>query len=321
MTAVEGQTAKSGDAAGATGDSVDSADLAPPPSTFFQAIQQAATAVQEALDAGETLVEVEFPPLPAAQLESSAVGAYDVLDANIRLAVDFAKILSERDNVAIQFPDFEEKDRAVELNGESDTPAPGVRFGMLKAYSGNLLERLMAPRKEEVAIQKDDDILVVIGASAQELPDVEALVAQAKELGKPVILFNLKLDSARGDLGLPAFPRKALHYRFLSTILPVYYLRTRSYTRSLKKPPYTVNYSGALYRVYPGPYQVLLDTSSGRYERLATRETRPALGEVRDTLTEGLDIDVPFKQFLGVSTTWWEAEDGLSKQSSDKWRS
>lgn len=318
MTAVEGQTTKSENADTDAADEV----LAPPPSTFFQAISQAASAVQAALDAGETCVEVEFPPLPAAQLESSAVGAYDVLDANIRLSVDFAKIVAEKKgNVAILFPDFTEKDRAVELNGESDTPAPGVRFGILRPFTGNLLERLMAPRKEEPAVKDEDDILVVIGASAQELPDVEKLVLDAREAGKPVVLFNLKLDSARGDLGLPAFPRKMLHYRFLSNIIPVYYLRTRSYTRSLKKPPFTVNYSGALYRVFPGPYQILLDTPAGKYQRLATQPTRPALGAVRDTLTEGLDIDVPFKQFLGVSTTWWEGDEGLSKQTSDKWRS
>lgn len=295
------------------------ADPAPPPATFYQAIQQSVTAVQAAIADGEKLVEVEFPPLPAAQMESSAVGAYDVMDANIRLAVDFARPFARAGKrVAVQFPDFIEKDRAVGQNNEMDEPVEGIRFGTIRdSGRGGFLERIWTTKKLEPAVREDDDMFVVIGATCQELPDVEALVEEAGD--RPVVLFNLKLDSARGDLGLPAFPRKALHYRFLTKALPVYYLRTRTYSRSLKKPPYIVNYSGVLYRVYPGPYQVLLDTSAGAYRRLTTLDKRPSLGEVRDTLTEGLDIEVPFKEFLGQSKTWWESAPA-EKETSSKWR-
>lgn len=295
------------------------ADPAPPPATFYQAIQQSVTAVQAAIADGEKLVEVEFPPLPAAQMESSAVGAYDVMDANIRLAVDFARPFARAGKrVAVQFPDFIEKDRAVGQNNEMDEPVEGIRFGTIRdSGRGGFLERIWTTKKLEPAVREDDDMFVVIGATCQELPDVEALVEEAGD--RPVVLFNLKLDSARGDLGLPAFPRKALHYRFLTKALPVYYLRTRTYSRSLKKPPYIVNYSGVLYRVYPGPYQVLLDTSAGAYRRLTTLDKRPSLGEVRDTLTEGLDIEVPFKEFLGQSKTWWESAPA-EKETSNKWR-
>jgi hypothetical protein len=296
-----------------------SADIAPPPATFYQAIQQAVTAVRAGLDAGEQLLEVEFPPLPTAQMESSSVSAYDVMDANIKLAVDFARPFAKAGRrVAIQFPDFVEKDRAVEQNNEVEEPVEGVRFGTIRDSSrGGFLERIWSKPTLEAAVRDDDDMFVVIGASCQELPDVEALVGAAGS--RPVIFFNLKLDAARGDLGLPAFPRKALHYRFLTRVLPVYYLRTRTYSRSLKTPPYLVNYSGVLYRVYPGPYQVLLDTSAGAYRRLATLAERPSLGEVRDTLTEGLDIEVPFKEFLGQSKTWWESAP-QEKEASSKWR-
>lgn len=296
-----------------------SSDFAPPPATFFQAIQQAVSAVQAALEDGEKLVEIEFPPLPTAQMESSAVGAYDVMDANIRLSVDFARPFAKAGKrVAIQFPDFIEKDRAVGQNNEMEEPVEGIRFGTIRdSGRGGFLERIWTTKKMESATRDDDDIFVVIGATCQELPDVEKLVEDAG--GRPVVLFNLKLDSARGDLGLPAFPRKALHYRFLTKVLPVYYLRTRTYSRSLKKAPYIVNYSGVLYRVYPGPYQILLDTSAGAYRRLDTMDERPSLGEVRDALTEGLDIEVPFKEFLGQSKTWWESSSS-EKEESNKWR-
>lgn len=293
-------------------------NLAPPPSTFFQAIQQAVDATSAALSNNEKLLEIEFPPLPTSQLESSAVSSYDVLDANIRLAVDFAKAFAkEGKRVAIAFPDLIEKDRAVEQNNEMEEPLPGIRFSALKdATLSSFFERIWTKPAMEVAVRDDDDMFVVIGASAQELPDVERLVEAAGS--RPVVFFNLKLDVARGDLGLPAFPRKDMHKRFLSKILPVYYLRTRTYSRSLKISPYLISYSGALYRVYPGKYQILLDTAKGNYRRLETTEKRPALGEVRDVLTKGLEVDVPFKQFLGKSTTWWEDD---IPGASTTWRS
>ncbi len=71
-----------------------------------------------------------------------------------------------------------------------------------------------------------------------------------------VVLWNLELDSLRGDLGLPAFPSKEVHHAFLSTFRPVFYLRPRDYSKSVPVPPYLVNYSGALFREYPGPWQV-----------------------------------------------------------------
>ncbi|KAI0562666.1 hypothetical protein FGB62_55g138 [Gracilaria domingensis] len=298
--------------------------FAPPPSTFYQAIKQAQQAVTEAIKAGFRIIEVEFPPLPAAQLESSAVGAYDVSDANLRLAIDFSsKFAAEGKQVAIAFPDLIEKDRAVELNNESEEPIENVRFSAVKdSKKGAFLERLWVKPELEIAVRDEDDMFVVLGASCQELPDVERLVNDVGE--RPVILFNLKLDTARGDLGLPAFPRKDLHFRFLSKALPVYYLRTRTYSRSMTRPPYVVNFSGALYKVFPGPYQVLLDTSAGNYERLTTLEERPPLGQVRDILTDGLKIegvagkDASFLSKGYKSMTWWEED--RSKAVSQNWR-
>lgn len=265
---------------------------------------------------------MEFPPLPTSELESAAVGAYEVSDANLRLVIDFADRYAERgQRVVLAFPDRIERNRAE----DQYTPRDNIRLSCLRDSASTLwIERLWVKPTMEKAVTDEDDMFIVLGASCQELPDVERLVEAASN--RPVIFFNLKLDSARGDLGLPAFPRKDLHDRFLSKILPVYYLRTRTYSRSITRPPYVVNYSGALFRVFPGSYQVLLDTSAGNYRRLSTLNERPPLGEVRDILTDGMNLGDGEKKtknsfmYRGYkSRTWWEGD--RKSVMSNVWKS
>ena len=159
------------------------------------------------------------------------------------------------------------------------------------------------------------DLYMILVASAQELPDVEALADQVPN-DVPILFYNLKLDILRGDLGAPAFPPKAFHDRFLSQIKPVYYLRTRQYSRSTPTPPFLVNYQGCLFRSYPGTYQTLLDTGTGSYRRIAGTDLRPGLGEFKEILTQAVRDAGELPQteggaldFLRVgykTTTWWE---------------
>lgn len=44
--------------------------------------------------------------------------------------------------------------------------------------------------------------------------------------------------------------------RFLSKLRPVFFLRPRDYSKSVPVAPFIINYSGALFREYPGPWQV-----------------------------------------------------------------
>ena len=78
----------------------------------------------------------------------------------------------------------------------------------------------------------------------------------------------------RGDLGLPLFPPKDLHHRFLSKIKPVFLMRSRSFATSLRIPPFIVNYSGLLYRAYPGPYQCILNTGNGKSKTVSVNPLR-----------------------------------------------
>jgi hypothetical protein len=139
------------------------------------------------------------------------------------------------------------------------------------------------------------------------------------------VFFNLKLDVLRGDFGAPAFPKKEFQDRFLSRVKPVYYLRTRQYTRSTPKPPFMVNFQGCLFRAYPGQYQTLLDTGTGRYRRLVGSDIRPALGAFKEQLTDDLksqgilDDEGSTLSFLRTgykTTTWWEEE---RPEASKEW--
>ncbi|OEU23411.1 hypothetical protein FRACYDRAFT_274091 [Fragilariopsis cylindrus CCMP1102] len=244
-------------------------------------------------------------------------------------------------NVAILLPDEDEKCIAIErysgksrdqVNEDTYNVEPGVIVSSLRRGDPND-DRLIKPeqtflnlfgmgddssknRADAVKPMDGIDMYVIIVASAQELPDVEALSDQLPNV--PIIFYNLKLDVLRGDLGAPAFPPKSFQDRFLSKVKPVYYLRTRQYSRSLATPPFLMNYQGCLFRSYPGQYQTLLDTGTGSYRRIVGNDIRPGLGEFKEELTQALKDEGVLPQseggaldFLRVgykTTTWWEDE-------------
>lgn len=307
-----------------------------PPASFYELQQDCVRAVRLARRDGHPLLEIEYPPLPANVLDMDEVSAYDVTEANLKHAIDFSKgILTSGDvkKIAILFPDEAEAAFGVEKAG-SKSPYPGVTIGsLLGSEEGD--DRLFKP--EQVLLNlfgrrtgtvkplpENVDIAVCLTFSAQELPDIEEL-----HLVNPdttIIFFNLKLDVLRGDLGAPAFPGKDFQDRFLSRVKPVYYLRTRQYSRSTPNPPFIVNFQGCLFRVYPGEYQTLLDTGTGRYRRLLGSPIRPALGEFKQQLTNALVEQGVLKDegstlnFLRTgykTTTWWEEP---RENSSDAWR-
>lgn len=307
------------------------ADKTPPPSTFFECTLQAYNSAAAAIKDGYKLLEVEFPPLPAAEMASQASSANSIGSANINLATDVAKyFVREGKQVVILVPDKDELDLIEEGMGTL-SPAPNVTIRAVRARNsesaetmGELLLGIFSrAAKGRVLPWYNADIYISVITSGQELPDLEAL--HAADPDKPMIFFNLNLETHRGDLGLPAFPSKDLHYRFLSQIKPAYLLRTRQYAQTLSRPPFILNYQGALFRTYPGGYQCMLDTGNGRYRRVETSKNRPALNGFKEIITEALDVDdnetlAALRKGAFSKGTWWEKEENQVKEVSDNWR-
>ena len=165
-------------------------------------VEQAYISSKNALEKGYRLLEVEFPPIPQKALDNSALGADVILRAQIEHARDFARMF-ECKKVAIVFPDIVERNRFIEdgdvdvsMQSSSANPYAGTanyRYSALGGgYKGSWFYRLLVQQEYVPDVADEDDMFVVIGASAQELPEVRSLCEAAGD--RPVILFNLKLQ-------------------------------------------------------------------------------------------------------------------------------
>lgn len=300
------------------------------PASYAEMVDNAVDAVSAAITDGLRLLEVEFPALPV-KLDGYK-GSSDVfIDSNVQLALAAAKRLAARGRkVHIVLPDGGEYDRTYKMFKNSLQMAEGVTLGHLKeAAPPNPFAGLFgggAPPSREAG--QAADTYLFINATCVELINVKAYVEQipAEALAsKVLVLWNMELDTLRGDLGLPAFPSKDIQYQFLCRFRPVFYLRPRDYSKSVPVPPFIVNYSGALFREYPGPWQVMLKQDSGEYACIAEDKARYDLGEVKEELTVAMGLateaEGSLQQVLrrGVKTSTWY-EDDYDQEASHEWR-
>ena len=207
----------------------------------------------------------------------------------------------------------------------------GVSLGHLLECRPTLLSSIAAAFSggeegpDPAACAAAADLFLVINASTVELADLEAYSEQSVR-GRPLITWNMEMDLLRADLGLLGFPPKDLQYRFLSAFKPVFYIRQRDYSKTVAVAPFIINYSGALFREYPGPWQVMLRQDNGVYACVAEdADRRYGLGEFKAELTRAMGLDTEAEgstmAFLRTgykTSTWWE--DDADKEESDGWR-
>jgi len=303
--------------------------LSNPPSTFLDCVKQAAVATKQAIVDKNILMEVEFPPLPLEFLEDSSSSARDIADANTRWAIEFSKTFTASGmRVSIIYPDQAELDDAIRYVDMGDTTTPFTNITLATIRSDSIknaksldqivLSILGATVAGTVEAVPNTDLYVALVSSTQELTDLEKLHLLSPNI--PIVFFNLRLDILRGDLGLPLFPGRDLHYRFLSSIKPVYLMRSRAFATSLRRPPFIVNYSGLLYRAYPEPFQCILNTGEGKNRLAKTCDERPTNKGFRDALTSTLRVPgVPPEELQTEGNlVWWEKD--INKEMSPNWR-
>ncbi|KAI3429306.1 hypothetical protein D9Q98_005401 [Chlorella vulgaris] len=243
---------------------------APFPSDYNQAVRQAQAAVQAALADGEKLLEVEFPTASLAAVAGDAEGANE-MTYSLNFLRQFMRGWQQQANTTrIFFPDNTEM--GVALRGKAMDPAAGswtldavfegssFKFGYLMKPNP-FLDMGITIGKINAADQLDgnEDLLVMAYPhfNPQEMLEVAQIHEHLASIGNKdaaIVTFNAELDRIRTGYYPPFFYPAIgkIAKSFLPKFTTAYYLKN-----------FKGSSGGAIFRCYPGPFQIYSRTRAG----------------------------------------------------------
>lgn len=254
---------------------------------------QVHTAVQSALSDGHVLLEVEMPLASGLGVNSGDSIAISEYNANMQALRKFTRLwewLGTESSVRVFFPDAAEA--SIAINGAGLNPVSGqweqrptfddfggeidylLRDDILSQTSrrsyglAELPEKLTGKREVEETAEIDDR-LYVIGYPYDNSDEMVTVMKLWDAHARPTIVFNGNLDSIRTGF-FPFGAGRKLKQEFVPSFETAYYIH---FFRSATAP-------GALFRAYPGKWQVLRTMSGGGLECVREYDERPVLREV-----------------------------------------
>jgi Domain of unknown function (DUF1995) len=192
----------------------------------------------------------------------------------LQVELVFPEIALQAQSIAQQFlPEFEEIHSGVKVFfPDTGAAALARRDWGQTPFKVTDLGSSRSPIEDK--IEPEDQLFLLINPAAVEVAQVEKLSIAAVD--RPVILLNPRLEDV-ATIGI-GYAGRQLRDRFLNQIESCYYIRPLE--------------NGALFRCYPQPWQVWLETND-EYELISETAQKPVGDDLERILAKALGISDP----------------------------
>uniref|UniRef100_A0A7I4AFG6 DUF1995 domain-containing protein n=1 Tax=Physcomitrium patens TaxID=3218 RepID=A0A7I4AFG6_PHYPA len=237
------------------------------PKDYNELVNQARRAAQAALKDDKTLLEVEFPTAGLDTVPGDEEGGIE-MNTSIVLMKEFCTIFKdEAPTTRIFFPDAKDMELA------KTSIFDGTSFKLDYLTKPNGLEDFGFGSKVKMAdrVQSSDTVFVVAYPYFNVNAVEELYKGSAAASNRPIIVFNGELDRIRSGYYPSFFYPKlgSIAKEFLPKFETVYYIHN-----------FKGRSRGVLFRMYPGPWQVLQRVGDHKFVLLHEQASMPSLKEV-----------------------------------------